>query len=62
MLPGFEAVRTVCGPLARNVSDLEIACRLTFGQRGLNYDPAPIPYKDVKLPAKLRFGYYATGQ
>lgn len=57
-MPGFDAVKTVMGPMARCVADIELACRISFGQQSENYDPAPIPYRDVKLREKLRFGYY----
>ncbi|KAJ6625784.1 hypothetical protein B0H10DRAFT_2000664 [Mycena sp. CBHHK59/15] len=41
--------------MARCMDDLELACRVSFGARGAtNRD-------DVKLPKKLRFGYYASG-
>jgi len=37
--------------------------RVLFGERGgsQDYFPAPIPYRDVTLPEKLRFGYYLNG-
>ncbi|KAH9057420.1 amidase [Lactarius vividus] len=58
--PGFEAVRAVAGPMARSVADLERMARVLFGARGGGhaYFPSPLPYRDVKLPEKLRFGYY----
>ncbi|KAI9440853.1 amidase [Lactarius indigo] len=58
--PGFEAVHAVAGPMARSVADLERMARVLFGAReaGHAYFPSPIPYRDVKLPEKLRFGYY----
>ncbi|KAH9057421.1 amidase [Lactarius vividus] len=58
--PGFEAVRAVAGPMGRSVADLERAARVLFGERGSRnvYLPAPVPYRDVTLPEKLRFGYY----
>ena len=61
-MPGFEAVRTVCGPLGRSVTDIELGSRVVFGRSGANYDPVPLPYRDVKLPDKLGFGYYASGK
>jgi hypothetical protein len=45
----------------RSVSDIELGCRLVFGQQSLDYDPAPIPYRGVTLPTKLKFGYYLNG-
>ena len=61
--PGFEAIHAVAGPMARSVSDLERMSRVLFGARDGedSYFPAPIPYRDVKLPEKLRFGYYLNG-
>ena len=61
--PGFETVRAVAGPMARSVADLERMARVLFGARegGHSYFPSPIPYRDVKLPEKLRFGYYLNG-
>jgi len=58
--PGFEAIHAVAGPMARSVADLERMARVLFGARegGHAYFPAPNPYRDVKLPEKLRFGYY----
>jgi hypothetical protein len=37
--------------------------RVLFGVRGgsQDYFPAPVPYRDVTLPEKLRFGYYLNG-
>ena len=61
--PGFEAVRAVAGPMGRSVADLERAARVLFGERGSGngYFPAPVPYRNVTLPKKLRFGYYLNG-
>lgn len=61
--PGFEAIHAVAGPMARSVSDLERMSRVLFGSRDGedSYFPTPIPYRDVKLPEKLRFGYYLNG-
>ncbi|KAI0278662.1 amidase signature domain-containing protein, partial [Russula brevipes] len=58
--PGFEAVRPVAGPMGRSVEDLERMARVLFGVRSgsQDYFPAPVPYRDVTLPEKLRFGYY----
>jgi hypothetical protein len=62
--PGFEAVRAVAGPMGRSVADLERMARLLFGERDASrqdYFPAPVPYRDVTLPKRLRFGYYLNG-
>jgi amidase len=61
--PGFEAIRAVAGPMGRSVADIERMARVLFGERGgrQDYFPAPVPYRDVTLPKKLRFGYYLNG-
>lgn len=58
--PGFKNVSVVYGPMGRGVEDLEAAARAVIGRRGSDkfYFPAPIPYRDVQLPKKLKFGYY----
>ncbi|EJF64237.1 amidase signature enzyme [Dichomitus squalens LYAD-421 SS1] len=43
-----------------SVEDLELAARLVFGIQGAEFDPAPLSYRDVRLPAKLRLGYYLS--
>ncbi|KAH9851937.1 amidase signature enzyme [Lenzites betulinus] len=58
--PGFEAIRTVAGPMGRTVDDLELAARLVFGKQGSDINPAPLPYRDPKMHAKLRFGFYIS--
>lgn len=47
--------------LRRSVEDIELAARLVFGVQGREHDPAPLPYRDVRLPERLRFGYYLSG-
>jgi hypothetical protein len=61
--PGFEVVRVVAGPMARSVVDLERMARVLFGEHGgrEDYFLAPVPYRDVALPEKLRLGYYLNG-
>lgn len=46
--------------MGRGVEDLEAAARAVIGRRGSDkfYFPAPIPYRDLRLPKKLKFGYY----
>jgi Asp-tRNA(Asn)/Glu-tRNA(Gln) amidotransferase A subunit family amidase len=58
--PGFKNIPAVYGPMGRGVEDLEAAARAVIGRRGSGkfYFPAPIPYRDVRLPKKLKFGYY----
>ena len=55
--PGFKNILTVLGPLARTVEDIEIASRVVFG-KSANYSSAPIPYREVKIGPRLKFGYY----
>ena len=46
----------------RTVADIELGCRVVFGQESPDYDPVPIPYRDISLPPKLKFGYYVNGE
>ncbi|KAG5634768.1 hypothetical protein H0H81_000838 [Sphagnurus paluster] len=57
---GFEGVQTVVGPMGRSVEDLKLVSRLVFGVQGNDQNIAPVPYRDVKLAPKLRFGYYTS--
>ncbi|RPD64393.1 amidase signature enzyme [Lentinus tigrinus ALCF2SS1-7] len=59
-LRGFEGIRSAAGPMGRSVEDLELAARVVFGKQGTDYAPAPLPYRDVVLPEKLKFGYYLS--
>ncbi|KAG8926376.1 hypothetical protein FRC01_008949 [Tulasnella sp. 417] len=60
-VPGFEALIAVNGPIARSVSDIELASRVVFGKSdALNETLPPVPYRDVTIPKKLKFGYYKT--
>ena len=45
----------------RSVEDLQLAARVVFGKQGTEHDPAPLAYRDVALPERLRFGYYLSG-
>ncbi|KAJ6489486.1 amidase signature domain-containing protein [Mycena vitilis] len=58
--PGMDGIKSVCGPLARCMEDLELACRVSFGAPGVYNDHPPLPFHDVDLPKKLRFGYYTS--
>ncbi|KAF8199848.1 amidase signature domain-containing protein [Mycena galopus ATCC 62051] len=58
--PGFDGIKSVCGPMARCMDDLELACRVSFGAPGVYNDHPPLPFRDVTLPKKLRFGYYTS--
>lgn len=55
--PGFKSIPTVLGPMARSVEDIELASRVVFG-RSTNGSSVPVPYREVKLKQKLKFGYY----
>ncbi|KAJ6488681.1 amidase [Mycena vitilis] len=57
-VPGFEGVVTVVGPMARSVEDLDIFSRVAFGVQGRSYGLAPMPYREAKLPERLRFDNY----
>jgi amidase len=46
----------------RSVDDVELVCRISFGQQGVNRETPPLPYRDIQLPAKLKFGYYTSGK
>ncbi|KII87208.1 hypothetical protein PLICRDRAFT_113002 [Plicaturopsis crispa FD-325 SS-3] len=58
--PGFDAIRSAMGPMSRSVADLELASRFSFGTQDPIHDTPPVPYRDVELPPKLRFGYYTS--
>jgi hypothetical protein len=47
--------------MGRSVEDLIAASRVLFGL-GTDEEVAPVPYRDIKLPARLKFGYYTDGQ
>ncbi|KAJ7646871.1 amidase [Roridomyces roridus] len=42
------------------MDDLELACRVSFGAQGSLKDNPPVPFREVKIPEKLRFGYYTS--
>lgn len=58
--PGFEAVRSSHGPLARSVQDCDLFSRTIFGQKDSSHQNIPMPYQAVELPSKLCFGYYLS--
>ncbi|KAJ7187757.1 amidase [Mycena filopes] len=58
--PGFDGIKSVCGPMARCMDDLELACRVSFGALGVYNAHPPLPFREVILPKKLRFGYYTS--
>ncbi len=47
--------------LHSSVDDLELVCRTVFGAQSTDNEIAPLPYREVALPPKLRFGYYTSG-
>ena len=60
---GQEAVKAVLGPMARSVEDLETFMRVVVESETWTNDNLtvlPIPWLDIKLRPKLRFGYYET--
>ncbi|KAI0927448.1 hypothetical protein AcV5_007990 [Taiwanofungus camphoratus] len=59
-IPGFDGAPDVMGPMGRSVDDIELACRLVFGKTIEDSILAPVPYREVKLPDKLRLGYYVS--
>ncbi|KAG1736566.1 amidase signature domain-containing protein [Suillus lakei] len=58
--PGYEAIRSSHGPLARSVQDCELFCKTIFGQKDSSHQNIPLPYQPVELPSELRFGYYLS--
>jgi len=45
----------------RSVNDLELVSRALFGAPSQNNSTAPLPFREVELPAKLKFGFYTSG-
>lgn len=58
--PGFDTIKVTPGPMGRTVQDVELLSRVLFASTPENdYEGiAPVPYRDVTLPSKLRIGYY----
>jgi len=58
--PGYLNIVATLGPMARSVADLKLTSKLLFGASSPHTPQAlpPVPYRDHKLPSKLRFGYY----
>lgn len=62
--PGFEGIKTTLGPMGRSVDDLELAMRVVADASialARTHPLIPLAYREVLLPAKLKFGYYLTG-
>ncbi|EJU03543.1 amidase signature enzyme [Dacryopinax primogenitus] len=55
---GFEAVHVSVGPMARSIADLRLACQTLCGLPGGPGEIAPVPWREVILPKKLKVGYY----
>ncbi|KAH7868391.1 amidase signature domain-containing protein [Lentinula edodes] len=61
--PAFEGIKSVTGPMARNVNDLELFCQAIFGlqdETHSDYTFVPMPYRRPDLPKRLKFGYYTA--
>jgi Asp-tRNA(Asn)/Glu-tRNA(Gln) amidotransferase A subunit family amidase len=58
---GNTNVRLVLGPMARSVEDLILASRVLLGKTDMIGAVPPVPYREVKLPEKLKFGFYTDG-
>ncbi|KAG8861472.1 hypothetical protein FRB96_002921 [Tulasnella sp. 330] len=59
--PGFEAINDCKGPMGRSVGDIELACRALFGKSGRSHDwVPPVPYREITLAPKLKFGYFKS--
>ncbi|KDQ10331.1 hypothetical protein BOTBODRAFT_36235 [Botryobasidium botryosum FD-172 SS1] len=60
-VPGMPGIVDTIGPMGRSVGDIELACRVVFGKSPPGpFATAPLPYRDVTLPEKLRVGYYIS--
>jgi amidase len=59
--PGGAAIPAVQGPLGRSVEDLELYTRVMCQPGITRFDASiiEIPYREVKLPAKLKLGYFS---
>ncbi|PHH68773.1 hypothetical protein CDD82_291 [Ophiocordyceps australis] len=55
-MPGQETVRSVNGPLARSLADIELFCKSVIGQEPWRHDTRclPIPWRQVEAPQRLR--------
>ncbi|TIC60902.1 amidase signature enzyme [Wallemia mellicola] len=62
MKSGFEGIKATVGPMTRSVEDLELVARTVFNSTILTdvaeSSIAPVPYRTIELPKKIRFGYY----
>ncbi|KAG2361931.1 amidase signature domain-containing protein, partial [Suillus spraguei] len=58
--PGFEAIRSSHGSLAR-FRTVNCSAKLSLAKKDSSHQNVPMPYHAVELPSKLRFGYYLSG-
>jgi len=47
---------------SRSVKDLELVSRVIFGAPSTDNSVPPLPFKEVSLPKKMKFGYYTWGR
>jgi hypothetical protein len=45
----------------RSVDDVVLLSRALLGKPSALHDVPPVPFKEVSLPSKLKFGYYTSG-
>ncbi|GAA5885605.1 hypothetical protein JCM6882_007491 [Rhodosporidiobolus microsporus] len=61
--PGSDVIRASLGGMGRSVGDIELVHRVLFdaapGLAGTD-GVIPVGYREVKLPKKLRFGYFVN--
>ncbi|KAG8798930.1 hypothetical protein FRC17_007284 [Serendipita sp. 399] len=58
--PGFDAIKMTAGPMGRSVGDVKRLSQVLFSSISANtYEGlAPVPFRDVELPTRLKIGYY----
>lgn len=66
VVAGFEGIKATVGPMTRSVEDLELVARTVFNSTILTdvaeSSIAPVPYRTIELPKKIRFGYYTDSE
>ncbi|PSK46489.1 hypothetical protein B9Z65_5457 [Elsinoe australis] len=57
-LAGQEAVKSINGPLARSLGDVEVWAKAVVGAEPWRVDPfcLPIPWREAEVPKRLRIG------
>ncbi|GAA5970793.1 hypothetical protein JCM11641_004457 [Rhodosporidiobolus odoratus] len=61
--PGSEVVNVSMGGIGRSVADLELIHRVLFDgsvELAKTQNVIPLPYREVKLPKRLKVGYFVT--